>query len=226
MAGINAMLSSEYQIAYIGVNGGPDFNVAPIDTTTMSVLTNSEVIAIDQDGGACVGKPILTNGPTCIWLKPLGSPSGPNYAVLLWNVSSGSSDVTRSEVVYPAGANVTYTELTNGVKYLWLPGPHETRLTATNGYTLTSPGSFVAPPGGVVTVPGTAVGDTVTWKILWAGQPYTISFSLTNIPNARGNVYYAKDLWSGEEQLFTNTLTATCIEAESKLFRISPNGGW
>jgi len=58
---------------------------------TLAILTNPEVIAVDQDQGAVQGRRVWDEGPLEIWMKPLADGG---KAVALFNRSTGSLPMT------------------------------------------------------------------------------------------------------------------------------------
>lgn len=58
---------------------------------TLTTLSNSEVIAVDQDQGAVQGRRVWDEGPLEIWMKPLADGG---KAVALFNRSTGSLPMT------------------------------------------------------------------------------------------------------------------------------------
>jgi alpha-galactosidase len=75
--------------------------IAGNDVRSMSnqirdILTNTEVIAVDQDPGGIQGTRVVDNGDLEVWMKPLCTHDGPEKAVALFNRSGGSADITVS----------------------------------------------------------------------------------------------------------------------------------
>jgi alpha-galactosidase len=80
-------------------------DIAKMSAATKSILTNAEVIAIDQDALGVQGKVVATPGANLqVWAKKL---SGANaVAVALFNRGSGSASITAqwSAIGIPAGS--------------------------------------------------------------------------------------------------------------------------
>ena len=57
---------------------------------TLDILTNREVIAVDQDPLGMQGRKVRDNGPQEVWMKPLGDGS---RAVILFNRGTEPGDV-------------------------------------------------------------------------------------------------------------------------------------
>ena len=69
------------------------------DLRTMSgeildILTNEEVIAVNQDPAGVQGTRVVDNGDLEVWLKPLCTLDGPEKAVALLNRSGGTADIS------------------------------------------------------------------------------------------------------------------------------------
>lgn len=62
-----------------------------MDQTTHEILSNKEVIAVNQDKLGVQGKKVKQNGELEVWAGPL---SGKRVAVVLWNRSSSKADIT------------------------------------------------------------------------------------------------------------------------------------
>src|SRR5262249_46285816 len=56
----------------------------------LDILTNREVIAVDQDALGMQGRKVRDNGPQEVWMKPLGDGS---RAVILFNRGTEPADV-------------------------------------------------------------------------------------------------------------------------------------
>ena len=61
---------------------------------TINILTNTEVIAVDQDAAGIQGTRVVDNGDLEVWCKPLGSSTGNTKAVALFNRSSATATMT------------------------------------------------------------------------------------------------------------------------------------
>jgi alpha-galactosidase len=79
-------------------------DLSTMSATTKAILTNKEVIAIDQDVLGKQGRVVATSGGNEVWSKEL---SGTNTrGVALFNRGSGSASITVkwSDIGIPAGA--------------------------------------------------------------------------------------------------------------------------
>ncbi|HYH05282.1 MAG TPA: cellulose binding domain-containing protein, partial [Bacillota bacterium] len=61
---------------------------------TLKILTNREVIAVDQDPAGIQGTRVVDNGDLEVWCKPLGSANGSSKAVALFNRGGATSTIT------------------------------------------------------------------------------------------------------------------------------------
>lgn len=96
-----------------------------LSAATLNILTNPEVIAIDQDSLGAVGRPVVSG--SSVYAKPLGSFTSAQYAVLLVNLTgaSNSLSVNWGDVGMPYGSAAS-------VRDLWA---HQNLGVFTNGYT-------------------------------------------------------------------------------------------
>ncbi|CAJ2667100.1 unnamed protein product [Trifolium pratense] len=68
-------------------------DIRALDDTTKELLSNSEVIAVNQDKLGVQGKKVKSNDDLEVWASPL---SGNRLAVFLWNRSSSKAMVTAA----------------------------------------------------------------------------------------------------------------------------------
>jgi alpha-galactosidase len=104
-------------------------DIRNMTTATKDILTNKEVIAIDQDAAGVQGTKISTSGDLEVWCKPLGT-AGTTKAVTLLNRGGTSADIT---------VNWSDIKLANGpaaVRDLW---EHKDCGTFDTGYTANVP---------------------------------------------------------------------------------------
>jgi alpha-galactosidase len=96
---------------------------------TKEILTNKEVIAIDQDAAGVQGTKVSTSGELEVWCKPLGT-DGTTKAVALLNRGATSADITVdwSDIGLANGSAV--------VRDLW---EHKDCGTFNTGYTVNVP---------------------------------------------------------------------------------------
>jgi alpha-galactosidase len=69
-------------------------DIRSMSSQTQSILCNTDAIAIDQDSAGIQGHIVVDNGDLEVWMKPLGSASGTEKAVLLLNRSGSSASIT------------------------------------------------------------------------------------------------------------------------------------
>jgi alpha-galactosidase len=101
-------------------------DIRSMSTTTKNVLTNADVIAVDQDPLGIQGKPISTSTTLEVWSKKLSGDQ--TYAVVLFNRTAASAAIT----VTWSSLGMTSTSAT--VRDLWSHtdlGPTATQYTAT-----------------------------------------------------------------------------------------------
>ena len=60
------------------------------------ILTNTEVIAVDQDPAGIQGTRVVDNGDLEVWMKPLCRRDGPEKAVALLNRSGNTAPISVS----------------------------------------------------------------------------------------------------------------------------------
>ncbi len=65
-----------------------------MSTETIEILTNKELIAIDQDAACIQAERILNDGTTEVWVKPLGSKGSKCKAIAIINRSDQPIDYT------------------------------------------------------------------------------------------------------------------------------------
>jgi hypothetical protein len=109
MMGLNALINGNLTIAkwdvgagYYLINGSP---------AVLAIVTNRNVIAIDQDPAQIIGWPVQTNGTSVTWIKPLGSQAGPSWAIGLQNLNTtagGAAAATFSLTNLPSWQGDTY----------------------------------------------------------------------------------------------------------------------
>jgi alpha-galactosidase len=76
--------------------------------STLAILTNSEVVQVDQDSAGVQGRRIRQIGPLEIWMKPLTDGS---KAVGLFNSDWGSMPMTVNFREIGLGTSVTVRDL-------------------------------------------------------------------------------------------------------------------
>jgi alpha-galactosidase len=83
-------------------------DLSKVSPSTLAILTNSEVIQVDQDSAGVQGRRIRQVGPLEIWMKPLTDGS---KAVGLFNTDWGSMPMTVNFREIGLGASVTVRDL-------------------------------------------------------------------------------------------------------------------
>ena len=112
---------------------------------TIDILTNKEVIALNQDPLAYQAHKLSDNGSTEVWAKPLGSVDGGIVAVVLLNRSGGTKTMTLDLDAVGIDSNSPFT-----LRDLW-----KKEVTATDNL------KFEVPKHGVVVlrIEGKAIDD-------------------------------------------------------------------
>ncbi len=82
---------------------------------TLAILTNREVIAVDQDPLGMQGRKVRDNGPQEVWMKPLADGA---RAVILFNRGTEPSDIAVSwdEIGLPAAGKAVVRDLWRGAE--------------------------------------------------------------------------------------------------------------
>ena len=85
-------------------------DVATMDDDTRKILTNREIIAVDQDSMGVAGRRVRNDGNLEVWARPLADGS---RAVVLFNRSEKPADITAfwPEVGYPASMRLEVRDL-------------------------------------------------------------------------------------------------------------------
>jgi alpha-galactosidase len=71
-------------------------DIRTMSDETLRILTNEEVIAVNQDPAGIQGRRVTDNGDLEVWLKPLCTADGPEKAVVLLNRSGSSAEISVS----------------------------------------------------------------------------------------------------------------------------------
>jgi alpha-galactosidase len=79
--------------------------------TTRSILTNTEVIAVNQDPAGIQGTRVVDNGDLEVWMKPLCSRDGPEKAVALLNRSGSTATISVSFAAIGLAERATVRDL-------------------------------------------------------------------------------------------------------------------
>jgi alpha-galactosidase len=95
-----------------------------MSSATKTILTNTEVIGVDQDWGGRQGNRIVDNGNTEVWSKPMANGSA---AVVLLNRGSGTATLSTTAAQLGLGSASSYS-----VRDLWA------HTTSTSGSTISA----------------------------------------------------------------------------------------
>lgn len=121
-----------------------------MSATTRSILTNTEVIAVNQDWGGRQGNKISDSGDQEVWLKPMANGSA---AVVLLNRGGGTTTVSTTTSALGLGSASSYS-----VRDLWAhttgsSGPTISASVPSHGAAMfVVSGGGTPPPGGGTSV--------------------------------------------------------------------------
>ena len=104
-------------------------DIRTMSNRTRDILTNTEVIAVDQDPAGIQGTRVVDNGDQEVWMKPLCRKDGPEKAVALFNRGGGNANITVSF----SDIDITGTAT---VRDLWA---HEDKGVQDNSYSASVP---------------------------------------------------------------------------------------
>ncbi|MGI8960148.1 MAG: glycoside hydrolase family 27 protein [Bryobacteraceae bacterium] len=102
---------SKTQMSLWSILAAPLFagnDLSKMNSSTLAILTNAEVIRVDQDANGIQGRRVRQVGPLEIWMKPLSDGS---KAVGLFNLDWGSMPMTVNFAELGLGASVTIRDL-------------------------------------------------------------------------------------------------------------------
>ncbi len=86
-------------------------DVRTMSARTREILTNTEVIAVDQDPAGIQGTRVVDDGDREVWMKPLCSHDGPEKAVVLLNRGGGSARISVSFSAIGVSGRATVRDL-------------------------------------------------------------------------------------------------------------------
>jgi alpha-galactosidase len=147
-------------------------DVRRMTAATRTILTNRDVIAVDQDRRGVQGHPVLHLGATSVWAKPL---VGGDVAVLMLN--AGDTPAQVSAPLHALGLRRVRTYL---VRDLW------THRDALNGPVLTAGvdrhgvAMFRISPGGATAAPAVAVATSAAAPYVPADATTRLTTTVTN----------------------------------------------
>ncbi|WP_329061130.1 ricin-type beta-trefoil lectin domain protein [Streptomyces sp. NBC_01429] len=155
---------------------------------TRSTLTNTEVIAVNQDWGGRQGNRIADYGDTEIWTKPMANGS---MAVVLLNRGSGTSTISTSASQIGLGSASSYS-----VRDLWAHTTNSTSGTISASVPSHGAAMYIVTGGGV-SDPGTSFG--------LRGQDSGRCLDITGASQVNGALAEIWDCHGGANQSFTST---------------------
>ncbi|GAB2831524.1 ricin-type beta-trefoil lectin domain protein [Lentzea nigeriaca] len=160
-----------------------------MSAATKAILTNTEVIGVNQDWGGRQGNRIVDNGNTEVWTKPMSNGS---VAVVLLNRNSSTTTVSTSASQIGLGSASSYS-----VRDLW---------AHTTGSTSGTISASVPPHGAamyVVSGGGNPGGSTFALRGTASGR----CLDITGGAQANGTLAEVWDCNGQVNQAFTSTTT-------------------
>ncbi|WP_036409638.1 alpha-galactosidase, partial [Microbispora rosea] len=118
-------------------------DIRSMSADTRSILTNTEVIAVNQDWGGRQGHKISDNGNLEVWRKPMANGS---VAVVLLNRGSGTATVSTSASALGLGAAASYS-----VRDLWAHTTGSSSGTISASVPAHGAAMYIVSGGGLVT---------------------------------------------------------------------------
>ncbi|MGI5158395.1 lectin [Microbispora sp. CA-102843] len=118
-------------------------DIRSMSAETRAILTNTEVVAVDQDWGGRQGHKISDNGNLEVWRKPMSNGS---VAVVLLNRGSGTATVSTTASALGLGAAASYS-----VRDLWAHTTGSSSGTITASVPAHGAAMYVVSGGGLVT---------------------------------------------------------------------------
>ncbi|WP_181793892.1 lectin [Streptomyces sp. WELS2] len=158
-----------------------------MSAATRSVLTNREVIAVDQDWGGRQGNRIADYGDTEVWTKPMSNGA---VAVILLNRGSGTATVSTSATQIGLGPASSYS-----VRDLW---------AHTTGSTSGTISASVPAHGAAMYLVSGGSGTGGTTSAL-RSQSSGRCLDVTGAATANGTLTEIWDCNGGDNQRFTST---------------------
>jgi alpha-galactosidase len=157
-------------------------DVRSISPATLAMLTNQDVIAIDQDRLGVQGTAISTTGNAMVWAKPL---AGGDKAVALLNRGSTPMVVSTDANAVglpPAGRfqldNLwQHSNTETAGKIAAVVPPHGAvlyRVSVARGQDAAAPSVVLAPPSSPAAYPGSQM------RLAVPGRPFTVTSSIEN----------------------------------------------
>jgi alpha-galactosidase len=166
-------------------------DIRTMNATTRSILTNTDVIAVNQDWGGRQGNRVVDNGNTEIWTKPMSNGS---MAVVLLNRNSSTTTVSTSASQIGLGSASSYS-----VRDLWAHTTSTTSGAISAAVPAHGAAMYVVTGGGTVPGPGTAFA--------LRGQGSGRCLDITGASQTNGTLAEIWDCNGGANQSFSSTST-------------------
>jgi alpha-galactosidase len=191
-----------------------------MSATTRSILTNTEVIAVNQDWGGRQGNRIVDNGNSEVWSKPMANGS---VAVILLNRASSTATISTTASTLGLGSSSSYS-----VRDLWA------HTTSTSGSTISASvpahgaAMFIVSGGGTSTPPSnppssgptTPTGTTFALKGTGSGR----CLDVPNASTTNGTLVTIWDCNGGNAQKWTATAANELRTPGGKCLDVVNNG--
>jgi alpha-galactosidase len=162
-----------------------------MSASTRSILTNTEVIGVDQDWGGRQGNRIVDNGNTEVWTKPMANGA---VAVVLLNRGSGTTTISTSASQIGLGAGSSYS-----VRDLWAHSTSTTGGTISASVPAHGAAMYVVSGGDGSTPPPS--GGTFALRGAGSGR----CLDITGASQTNGTLAEIWDCHGGANQQFTAT---------------------
>ncbi|PRY36653.1 alpha-galactosidase [Umezawaea tangerina] len=179
-----------------------------MSAATRTILTNTEVIAVNQDWGGRQGNRLVDNGNTEIWTKPMANGS---VAVVLLNRNSGTTTVSTSASQIGLGSASGYS-----VRDLWA----HTSGTTTGAISASVPGHGAA----MYVVSGGNGGNPGGSTFALRGQGSNRCLDITGASQANGTLAEIWDCNGQGNQTFTATNAGELRVYGAKCLDVSGGG--
>jgi alpha-galactosidase len=163
-------------------------DIRTMSAATRSILTNTEVIGVDQDWGGRQGNRIVDNGDSEVWTKPMANGS---VAVVLLNRGGGTATISTSASQIGAGSYSTYS-----VRDLWAHSTFSTGGSISASVPAHGAVMYVVSGGGTSTG-----GGTFALRGVGSGR----CLDIAGVSQANGALAQIWDCHGGINQAFTAT---------------------
>ncbi|ETK36834.1 ricin-type beta-trefoil lectin domain protein [Microbispora sp. ATCC PTA-5024] len=191
---------------------GNDIRTMSSDTRT--ILTNTEVIAVDQDWGGRQGTKVSDNGNLEVWRKPMSNGS---VAVVLLNRGTSTATVSTTASAVGLGSASSYS-----VRDLWAHSTSSTSGTISASVPGHGAAMYVVTGGGIVTPSPTPTptGSTSAFRGVGSGR----CLDVTGASQANGTLAEIWDCNNQANQRWTVTSAGELRVYGSKCLDVNNRG--